>query len=217
VAFGDRARTRRDRLSHHAARDVSGWRGTGVEVEGTERAKMTRGSHRLKLYAPAIAIALLSACSSHAASESAASVYDDASHPPPHPEVRVGKYGVGCLTFQDRTHFSNVSYSVDDMGKPGTPKLTSDEVGVVRRIQKYVHSKTLRFAFLKTEEPFVIFDATFGPCDDSAPGYWVMNDPSPDTFFEPGEAPAFEHPIPGEVAPTAGPWMRTVEGAKRAR
>jgi len=135
------------------------------------------------------------ACSSHASSQ-------------PKAEVRVGTYGVGCLTFQDGTHVSNVSYNVDDIGKPGTPALTRGETSVVERIQRYVHSKTLRFAFLETEEPFVVFDATNGPCDDSAPGYWIMNDSSSGTFFEPGEAPSFVHPIPGEVAPTAGPWMR---------
>jgi hypothetical protein len=154
-------------------------------------------------------ITLLSACSSHAASQSqsAAAASGDLSQAPRNPDVRVGKYGVSCLTFEDRTHASNVSYSVDDIGKPGTPRLTTDEASVVRRIQKYVHSKTLRFAFLETESPFVIFDATNGPCFDGAPGYWIMNDPS-GTFFEPGEGPAFEHPIPAEVSPTAGPWMR---------
>ena len=104
-----------------------------------------------------------------------------------------------------------MSYSADDIGKPGAlPDLTDSQTAIVRRIQKYVHGKTLRFAFLRTRDPFVVFDATSGPCADFAPGYWVMNAPEPDTFFEPGEAPSFESMLPGEVAPTAGPWMRPV-------
>jgi hypothetical protein len=55
---------------------------------------------------------------------------------------------------------------------------------------------------------FIVFDATDGPCADSAPGYWVLNDPDSNSFYEPGESPGFVHPIPGEVAPTPGPWMR---------
>jgi hypothetical protein len=39
-----------------------------------------------------------------------------------------------------------------------------------------------------------------------APGYQVLN--AEDLFYEPGEAPGFVHAIPGEVAPTLGPWMQ---------
>ncbi|TAM77048.1 hypothetical protein EPN44_03910 [bacterium] len=65
----------------------------------------------------------------------------------------------------------------------------------------------MRFAFVHRSE-FIVFDATAGPCFDGAPGYRVLNASPPNAFYEPGEAPGFIHAVPGEVAPTAGPWMR---------
>lgn len=145
--------------------------------------------------------------STHADARVGESTLEDTSHPPPHPEIPVGKYGIACLTYQQRTTPSNLSYSVADIGKEGVPTLTDSQVTMIRRIQKYVHSETLRFGFTGRGQ-FIVFDADAGPCFDGAPGYWVMNDPDINSFYEPGEAPDFIHAIPGEVAPTPGPWMR---------
>lgn len=143
-------------------------------------------------------------CVRHATSQAA----NDLSHPPPHSEVRVGEYGIACLTVRQRTVPGETSYNVEDVGKRGVPALTWEQISTVRRIQRYVHSRTLRFTFVRVPPHFIVFDATDGPCADVAPGYWVLNDPEPDSFYEPGESPGFVHLIPGEIAPTPGPWMR---------
>ncbi len=143
-------------------------------------------------------------CVRHATSQTA----DDLSHPPPHPEVQVGKYGIACLTVQQRTTPGETSYDVENIGKQGVPALTREQISMVRPIQRYIQSRTLRFTFVHMQPHFVVFDATDGPCADFAPGYWVLNDPRPDSFYEPGEAPGFVHAVPGEDAPTPGPWMR---------
>ncbi len=147
-------------------------------------------------------------CVRHATSRTA----DDLSHPPPHPEVQVGKYGIACLTVLRRTTPGETSYKVDDIGKQGVPALTRDQISMVGRIQRYIQSRTLRFTFVPMRPLFIVFDATDGPCADFAPGYWVLNDPESNSFYEPGDSPGFVHPIPGEVAPTPGPWMRPDRG-----
>jgi len=143
-------------------------------------------------------------CVRHAASQTGY----DVSRPRPYPEVKFGKYGIACLTVRQRTTPGETSYNVEDIGKQGVPALTPEQISMVRRIQRYIQSRTLRFTFVRMQPRFVVFDATDGPCAAFAPGYWVLNDPEPDSFYEPGEAPGFVHPIPGEVAPTPGPWMR---------
>lgn len=143
-------------------------------------------------------------CVRHATSQTAY----DLSHAPPHPEVQVGKYGIACLTVQQRTTPGETSYNVEDIGKQGVPALTREQISMVRRIQRYIQSRTLRFTFVRMQPRFIVFDATDGPCADFAPGYGVLNDPWSDLFYEPGDAPGFVHAVPGEVAPTPGPWMR---------
>lgn len=160
----------------------------------------------MRCFIAALVLLGLVACASRPSTQSqpAADAIEDSSHPPAHPEVRVGTYGTACLTFRDRTHPSNVSYRAKDVGKTGVPRLTEAQITLLRRIQNYVHSETLRFAFVRRE--FLVFDATDGPCADFAPGYWIMN--SVDLYFEPGEAPGSLGPGPTEVEHTPGPWMR---------
>ncbi len=105
------------------------------------------------------------------------------------PEVQVGKYGIACLTVQQQTTPGETSYSVEDIGKQGVPALTREQISMVRRIQKYIQSRTLRFTFVRMQPYFVVFDATDGPCADFAPGYWVLNDPWPDSFTSLGKHP----------------------------
>ncbi len=134
----------------------------------------------------------------------------DRMHPPCHPEVRVGKYGIGCKTVASRTTVGPASYNVSDIGKSGVPQLTPGRIALARRIQRYTGSRTLRFAI----GPFgpwrrtapIVFDATEGPCFDGAPGYLVLNDSDGNTFYEPGEAPGYIHPGPGDIRATPGPW-----------
>lgn len=121
--------------------------------------------------------------------------------------VQVGKYGVGCRTFQAPLIVGPPSYLVRDVGKNGVPALDRRQVRVIRAIQRYVHSKTLRFAiFTHGIAPFVVFDAPDGPCSEAS--YWVLNDRFGNLYYEPGEAPGFLHAEPSDAAPTPGPWMQ---------
>ena len=147
---------------------------------------------------------LAAACSSGGRSASS----DSRVTPEPGNPVAVGRYGIGCRTYQKPNIVGPPSYRANDVGRPGVPPLSQSQRRMLHSIQRYVHSRTLRFAFLDNSfSPFVIFDAEFGPCTGFAPGYWVMNSTSVNTYYEPGEAPGDVHAVPGEAAPTAGPWM----------
>ncbi len=64
------------------------------------------------------------------------------------------------------------SYSASDVGERGVPKLSRDDSHMLRRIEEYVHSTTLRFAFVGGS--FVVYDAVAGPCSPQAPGYFNL-------------------------------------------
>lgn len=126
-------------------------------------------------------------------------------------EVRFGN-GIACHTYQPPHPLSAISYNAQDIGKPGVPTLTTDQLAMLRRIQQYVHSNTIRF-ILDTSHPnplvhgFAIFDATDGPCADFAPGYQVLNSYSL-LYYEPGESIKWPfHTIPENVGPSPGPWF----------
>ncbi len=131
---------------------------------------------------------------------------------PPHPiaiptSVAVGRYGIGCRTVSSPDTIGPPSFSVKDIGKPGVPTLSPQQISIVRGISRYVHSQTLRFAFIG--DRFIVFDATQGPCSEAAVGYRIMNDPeSNNLYYQPGEAPGDIHVGPGDAAPTQGPWMK---------
>lgn len=68
------------------------------------------------------------------------------------------------------------SYRVDDLGRAGVPRPNRKDLEMVRKIRRYVHSSTLRFAYLaKNEKWFIVYDAVWGPCTGNAPGYFVLN------------------------------------------
>lgn len=122
--------------------------------------------------------------------------------------VAVGRYGIGCRTYQRPNTVGPTSYLVSDIGNPGVPVLSSRQTSMVKRIRKYIHSENLRFAFIEDYNPsFIVFDADGGPCLDVAPGYWILNDPKINMYYEPGEAPGFIHPMNGDLGTTPGPWM----------
>lgn len=75
---------------------------------------------------------------------------------------------------------------------------------MLRAIRRYEHSSTIRFAFIN--DNFVVFHVDVGPCVSST-DYWIMNDPSSNMFYRPGERPGDISPVPGDVSPTQGPWM----------
>lgn len=63
------------------------------------------------------------------------------------------------------------SYLANSIGRPGIPHLNETQRAQILEIMKYVHSSTLRFAFVGGE--FVVYDAKGGPCIGSP--YSVMN------------------------------------------
>jgi hypothetical protein len=65
------------------------------------------------------------------------------------------------------------SYRAADIGKAGVPTPQARDLQELHVIQRYVHSKTLRFVYTAGE--FVVYDATSGPCTGGAPGYVVLN------------------------------------------
>ena len=120
--------------------------------------------------------------------------------------VPVGRYGIGCRTVNAPNEIGPASYSVYDVGKTGVPSLNKKQLHIVNAIRHYLHSRTLRFAFIYRR--FIVFDATQGPCFEGAAGYWIMNDPSPNMYYQPGEAPGDIHAVPADDGkPTPGPWM----------
>jgi hypothetical protein len=126
------------------------------------------------------------------------------------------QYGVGCLGNVGPGGTPNPqpppeSYAAADIGKPGFPELAPPELDAVRRIERYVHSKTLRIAWLappnqRVNAEFIVFDATDGPCLDAAPGYPVLNG-SCNEFYEPGENPYNTGAAPDCFRPSPRPWM----------
>jgi hypothetical protein len=78
------------------------------------------------------------------------------------------------------------SYLAADIGKAGVPTPKARDLRMVRRIQRYVHSKTLRFAYAAGE--FIVYDATDGPCTGSAPGYFVLNGACNESYMPSSES-----------------------------
>lgn len=126
-------------------------------------------------------------------------------------EVTLGN-GIACRPYQDPNSVTPLSYSAHDIGRPGVATLSASQLAMLRRIQHYVHSSTLRFLVEKSYrgfvlDGFVVFDATDGPCADFAPGYQVLSSPTL-LYYEPGESikGAFTT-IPESVGPSPGPWL----------
>lgn len=82
--------------------------------------------------------------------------------------VLLSGLGTSC---QNNGLISPPSYSVRDIGKPSVPSLSKSDVVMLHKIERYVHSPTLRFAYASGK--FIIFDAKFGPC--SGTPYSVLN------------------------------------------
>lgn len=86
--------------------------------------------------------------------------------------VKIGA-GIGCT---GGGALGPISYSVYDLGKPGVPKLSVRDARMLHAIMRYVHPRTLRFAYLEGGTMFGVMDMQSGPCTGgqvavlSAPG-----------------------------------------------
>jgi hypothetical protein len=130
-----------------------------------------------------------------------------------HPNVLYrSRYGIGCLGNVPPGTTPNPerppqSYRIRDVGRPGFPKLTSQEVALVQRVRHYVRSDTLRIAWIDsatTQNGFIIFDASDGPC--STDGRYMVLNGSCNEFYEPGENP-YETKAAPDCIPTKRPWL----------
>jgi hypothetical protein len=61
-------------------------------------------------------------------------------------EVRVG-LGTACSS---NGLIGPTSYPATDIGKPGVPKISSANLSMLNAIRRYVHPKTLMFAYVPT-------------------------------------------------------------------
>lgn len=130
------------------------------------------------------------------------------------PYVRTrSKYGIGCMGnvypgFTPSPELPPQSYLASDVGKPEFPSLSAQELIQLRHIERYVHSKNLRIAWVDTAhgaKEFIVFNATDGPCEVWAAGYEVLNGDC-NEFYQPGENPYHTHAAPG-CDGTSRPWM----------
>jgi hypothetical protein len=135
-------------------------------------------------------------------------------HVTPGPIIRVGR-GVRCITQQDgwqtpvpSTMIEPLTYAAADAGKPGVPPLTRSERHMLHRIEHYVHSSTLRFAWVEHATPprhFIIYDADRGLCVLANAPYKVLNGGC-NEYYGSGEYPFDTKPAP-DCFGTRPPWM----------
>ncbi len=126
-------------------------------------------------------------------------------------EIRVGRYGIACQRLPGQSY---TSYNAADVGKAGVPALTANQGALLRRIQHFEHSRTLRFVVRTNEkqrfyllvDDFIVFDPTEGPC--SAHWYWILNQRMPGNLYY-APTNAIEGPFPMMGVVTPGPWLRT--------
>jgi hypothetical protein len=94
--------------------------------------------------------------------------------------------GAQCTPFGKAKPEGPKSYSIADIGRPGVPKLTADQLVTIRSIHKRIHSPFLRFVFAGQ---FIVFDATGGPCLDAVGIYKILNGLDCNEFYEPANNP----------------------------
>jgi hypothetical protein len=124
--------------------------------------------------------------------------------------VHVNSYKVRCRKSYGYG-LSPASYSASDIGRPSVPRLTSEQVALIRLIGRYVRSGAIRFAFVDPIPfigSFVIFDAKYGPCPSRFVKYWILNDGNTfsNAYYSPQSGGA--SPSSVDIAPSPGPWCR---------
>lgn len=125
--------------------------------------------------------------------------------------VRVGA-GIQCVPDYNNVralHALPITYAAADVGKPGVPILTASERAVLRRIEHYVKSDTLRIGWIDyatTPRHFIVFDASDGPCDIGTHAYKVLNGTCNEDYG-PADNPYATEPAPDCYGVTPYPWM----------
>lgn len=123
---------------------------------------------------------------------------------------QIGRYGVRCRQRTTNVRASGrvpAIYSVSGIGEPGVPHLAPATLEVIGKIQRYIRSKTLSFAYPLGSLHAIVFDATHGPC--AFMSYQVLNAPGRhNVFYNPGDDPTHVAAYPGDIPATPFPWMK---------
>jgi hypothetical protein len=133
-----------------------------------------------------------------------------ATTPAPGTIIHVGP-GIQCqpdYRYIRALHAPPITYAAADVGKPGVPKLTAQERAVLRRIERYVKSDTLRIAWVdyaSTPRHFIIYDADAGPCYTQTHAYAVLNGTC-NEGYGPADEPYETRPAPDCQGHTPYPW-----------
>jgi hypothetical protein len=126
--------------------------------------------------------------------------------------IHISQHGIGCMSYEYPNRVGPPSYSVRDIGKADVPELSRNKLNIIRRIEHYISPIYLRFTLIpdaRLTDHFIVFNATNGPCLRAAPGYNVLNFTWSNGFYQPGENPFVVTGVPGDMAPTPGPWLRS--------
>jgi len=102
---------------------------------------------------------------------------------------------------------SPTSYAGSDIGKKGVPVVMRSDLHVLHQIQRYVHTKTMRFII--NGEYALFFDAYDGPCIGWAAGYAVLNGGC-NEYYQPSGEFKTTYPVPSCMPPR--PWVGTEAG-----
>lgn len=159
----------------------------------------------------ALVVAAVSGCTPNKPRDADAVSVSTSAHPGEELTIKVGRYGIACRRTPGQSY---TSYSAADAGKAGVPALSTSETTLLRRIQHYERSNTLRFLVLPHKEPwlhslvgnFVVFDPEWGPCSNHL--YWILNQRLPgNLWYAPTNLTEGPFPMMGVVTP--GPWLRS--------
>ncbi len=131
----------------------------------------------------------------------------------PTPSVEHIGRGVRCIppgTVYALLHpLPPLSYAADDIGKPGVPALLHGERRMLTRIEHYVHSSTLRIAWIQSGgspgRHFIVYDANRDLCALANVPYKVLNGGC-NEYYGPGEFPFDTKPAP-DCFGARPPWM----------
>jgi hypothetical protein len=156
-----------------------------------------------------LALILITASACHASTSVAASASPGGAGVPAVHEVHVG-LGVACSS---NGALGPTSYPVTDIGRPGVPKISSANLAMLKAIQRYVHPKTLMFAYVPGVVPFVVYDASNGVC--SGGQYMVLNAKACNAFYAPTDVRYGVGAMIGCLA-APRPWIPHDSGNKNA-
>lgn len=90
---------------------------------------------------------------------------EQTTHPVIRAEIGYGVHHGRGIACEVNGAVGPISYSVNDIGKEGTPRLSSVERQKVMGALKWYHARTIRYALINmTPSGFVVYDARDGPC-----------------------------------------------------